>query len=86
MRALNVSLLLTQGGSKVTWSPEGVKPLKKSVFERGVQSNQNGKLCLEMISWEKLFLKDFLTFFVRVRDFGVISRDFDDVRLDGHVF
>ena len=79
-----MSLLLTQGGSKVTWSPEGVKPLKKSVFERGVQSNQNGKLCLEMISWEKLFLKDFLTFFVR--DFGVISRDFDDVRPDGQVF
>ena len=75
-----------RGGQRSLGAPRGDKTLKKSVFERGVQSNQNGKLCLEMISWEKLFLKDFFDFFVRVRDFGVISRDFDDVSLDGHVF
>ena len=62
---------VVRGGQRSLGAPRGVKTLKKSVFERGVQSNQNEKLCLEKLSWEKLFLRDFLTIFVRVQDLGV---------------
>ena len=44
-----------------------VKSFGKCVFERGIQWNQNKKLCLETLSWEKHFFLNFFIFWAKSR-------------------